>query len=58
MGLGLSLLLSASGVLVAAVAFHNRNKPEWKRDMRAIYIIALGQVALGSFLLAQSMTVR
>ena len=55
MGLGLSLLLSASGVLVAAVAFHNRNKPEWKRDMRAIYIIALGQVALGtvSFLLSR-----
>jgi hypothetical protein len=48
MGLGLSLLLSASGVLVAAVAYHNRDKPEWQRDMRAIYILAMGQVAFGA----------
>jgi hypothetical protein len=34
--------------MIAAIAFHNRDKPDWQRDMRAIYIIALGQVALGA----------
>ena len=48
MELGLALGLSASGVLVAAIGFLNRDKPEWQRDMRKIYIIALGQVALGA----------
>ena len=41
------VLLSISGVAVAAVAFLNRDKPEWQRDMRKIYVIAIGQVALG-----------
>jgi hypothetical protein len=42
------LVLSASGVLVAAVAFYNRDKPEWQRGMRSIYILAIGQVVLGT----------
>ena len=32
---------------VAAVAFVNRDKSEWQRDMGKIYVIAIGQVALG-----------
>jgi hypothetical protein len=48
MGLVSGLALSASGVLVAAIAFYNRDKPDWQRDMRRIYIIAVGQVALGT----------
>jgi len=36
------------GVMVAAIAFYNRDKPEWQKDMAAIYILALGQVALGA----------
>ena len=47
-GLVVGLSLSASGVVIAAVAYHNRDKPEWQRDMRAIYILAMGQVALGA----------
>jgi len=46
-GLISGLALSASGVVVAGIAFYNRDKPAWQRDMRAIYIIAIGQVALG-----------
>ena len=42
------LALSASGVLLAAIAFHNRDKPEWQRGMRPIYMLAIGQVALGT----------
>ncbi|MDO8484130.1 MAG: hypothetical protein Q7S35_04220 [Candidatus Limnocylindrales bacterium] len=48
MDLAIPLFLSGSGVAVAALAFFNRDKPEWQRDMRRIYIIALGQVALGA----------
>jgi hypothetical protein len=48
MELGLALGLSASGVIVAAIGFHNRDKPEWQRSMRRIYILAFGQVALGA----------
>jgi hypothetical protein len=44
----MALGLSASGVLVAAIDFYNRDKPEWQRDMRRIYILAFGQVALGA----------
>jgi hypothetical protein len=29
------------------LAFLNRDKPEWQRDMRRIYILAFGQIALG-----------
>jgi hypothetical protein len=42
------LFLSASGVLLAGIAFYNRDKPEWQKDMRAIYVLAFGQVALGA----------
>jgi hypothetical protein len=42
------LILSGSAVLVAAVAFYNRDNPAWRRDMRVIYVIAFGQVALGA----------
>lgn len=42
------LIISGSGVLLAAVAFYNRDNPAWQRDMRVAYIIAFGQVALGA----------
>jgi hypothetical protein len=48
MALAFGALLSASGVLVAAVAFYNRDKPEWQRGMRTIYFLAFAQVALGT----------
>jgi hypothetical protein len=48
MELGLPFLVSASGVAVAAIAFYNRDKPEWQRDIQRIYILAFGQVALGA----------
>jgi hypothetical protein len=48
MNLVVPLLLSGSGVAVAIVAFHNRYNPAWHREMPRIYIIALGQVALGA----------
>jgi hypothetical protein len=47
-GLISGLALSVSGVLIAAIAFYNRDKPEWRRDMRPIYILAIGQVVLGT----------
>jgi hypothetical protein len=42
------LFLSASGVMIAAIAFYNRDKPEWQRGMRQIFVIAVGQVVLGA----------
>ena len=36
------------GVMVAGIAFYNRDKPAWQKDMKAIYILALGQVILGA----------
>jgi hypothetical protein len=47
-GLIAGLVLSASGVLVAGVAYYNRDKPEWRRDIRPIFILAIGQVGLGT----------
>jgi len=41
------MLISGTGVAIAAIAYRNRDKPEWQRDMKGIYILALGQVALG-----------
>jgi hypothetical protein len=35
------------GVMVAAIAFYNRDKPAWQRDMPKIMILAFGHVALG-----------
>jgi hypothetical protein len=48
MGLASGILLSASGVILAAVAFYNRDKPDWQRSMRAIYFLAFAQVAAGT----------
>jgi len=42
------LLLSGSGVIVAAAAFLNRDKPEWQRGMTRILSIAVMQVVLGA----------
>jgi hypothetical protein len=47
MGLVSSLILSGSGVAVAAIAFYNRDKPEWHRDMPRILFLAVMQVVLG-----------
>lgn len=43
------LLLSGTGVGVAAVAFANRDKPDWQRAMPVLLVIAIGQVVLGVF---------
>jgi hypothetical protein len=32
---------SALGVLIAAIAYHNRNKPDWQRDMPKLMIRAV-----------------
>ena len=42
------MILSLSGVLVAGIAFYNRDKPAWQRDMRPIMILAVGQVVMGA----------
>jgi hypothetical protein len=42
------LFLSASGVAIAAIAFYNRDKPDWQRGMRQILVMAIGQVVLGA----------
>jgi uncharacterized membrane protein len=42
------LLLSGSGVVVAALAFVNRDKPDWQRGMTRILSIAVMQVVLGA----------
>jgi hypothetical protein len=47
MGFLSSLILSGSGVAVAAIAFYNRAKPGWQRDMPRILSLAVMQVALG-----------
>lgn len=46
--LGLSFL----GVALMAIAYINREKPAWQRDMRAIVILAVGQVLLGAVIAA------
>ncbi len=43
------LLLSGTGVSVAAVAFANRDKPDWQRAMPVLIVMAVGQVVLGAF---------
>jgi hypothetical protein len=42
------LVLSGTGVAIAALAYYNRENPAWQRDMRRVHIIAFGQVALGA----------
>ena len=48
MELVVPLVLSGTGVAIAALAYYNRENLAWQRDMRRVYIIALGQVALGA----------
>lgn len=48
MDIGIPLLLSGIGVTLAAIAFYNRDNPDWQRSMRFIYGIAIAQVALGA----------
>jgi hypothetical protein len=43
-----ALSLSFFGVALMAVAYINREKPAWQKDMRAIAILAVGQVMLGT----------
>jgi hypothetical protein len=43
-----SMMLSASGVFVAAVAFVHRDDPDWRRAMPLIVFLAIVQVALGT----------
>jgi hypothetical protein len=45
----IALFLSGTGVALAAIAFYNRDKPAWQKDMRAVYVLAIGQVMLGAF---------
>jgi hypothetical protein len=46
--IAIPLFVSGTGVAVAAIAFYNRDKPAWQKDMTGIYILALGQVMLGA----------
>jgi len=46
--LAVPLLLSGTGVAIAAIAFYNRDKPNWQRDMRPVFIQAIGLVVLGA----------
>jgi multisubunit Na+/H+ antiporter MnhB subunit len=43
-----SIILSASGVIVAALAFYYRNDRSWQRAMTWIMAVAIGQVVLGA----------
>jgi len=42
-----AVVLSASGVIVAAAAFLHRDDPAWQRGMVWIMGVAVGQVLLG-----------
>ena len=41
------LILSISGVAVAAATYLNREKPEWQKQTGPLMAIAIGQVVLG-----------
>jgi hypothetical protein len=41
-----------------AVAYMNRDKPAWQRDLRAITILAIGQVVVGAAIAAMDMLSR
>ena len=47
MNLALPLLLSGSGVAIAAVAFYNRERPDWQASMPVLIALAVVQVTLG-----------
>ncbi len=42
------LILSTSGVAVAAAAFINRDREDWRRATPLLLAIAVGQVVLGA----------
>jgi hypothetical protein len=42
-----SVMLSSSGVVLAAVAFYRRDDPAWRRGMVWIMGLAIVQVVLG-----------
>lgn len=44
----LAMGVSFVGVALVCLAYLNRRKPAWQRDMRAIIILAVGQVLLGT----------
>ena len=41
------LVLSGSGVLIAALAYARRDDPDWQRDLPVIVVVALALVAVG-----------
>jgi hypothetical protein len=41
-----------------AVAYWNREKPAWRRDMRAITILAVGQVLFGTVIVVVDLLAR
>ena len=43
-----SLILSGSGVVVAAIAYVHRGDPAWQRGMATIMFLAVTQVVLGA----------
>ena len=53
-----AVILSGSGVLIMAIAYRNRDQPAWQRDMRAIIILAIGQVLLGTAMAATALLAR
>lgn len=53
-----ALGLSAIGVGLMAVAYVNRYKPAWQRDLRAITILAAGQVLLGAAIAVMDVLAR
>jgi hypothetical protein len=43
-----AILLSASGVILAAVTFAHRDRSEWRRATPRLMLLAIGQVAFGA----------
>jgi uncharacterized membrane protein YfcA len=43
-----SIMLSASGVILAAVAFAHRGDPDWRKAIPLIMGMAIATVALGA----------
>jgi hypothetical protein len=53
-----ALGLSFVGIALMAVAYRNRENPAWRRDMRAIIVLAVGQVLLGTVLAVTDLLAR
>lgn len=48
MNIVLPLLLAGTGVVVGIVGYYNRDSPTMRKgDLKAIYYLAVGQVAIG-----------